>query len=122
VYQNSGIRIDAIDKSGNNITYYGFIEEIWEFDYGENIRFLVFRCQWVKHPNGVTDDNYGLTLVDLTNVGYKDDPWVLAERVAHVFYIDDPMNVKKHIAVSGKQRILGVEGVIDVEDYISLRN
>jgi hypothetical protein len=27
------------------------------------------------------------------------------------------MNVKKHIAVSGKQRILGVEGVIDVEDY-----
>jgi hypothetical protein len=27
------------------------------------------------------------------------------------------MNVKKHIVVSGKQRILGVEGVIDVEDY-----
>jgi hypothetical protein len=27
------------------------------------------------------------------------------------------MNVKKHIAVSGKQRILGVEGVIDVKDY-----
>jgi hypothetical protein len=36
----------------------------------------------VKHTNGVTDDNYGLTLVDLANVGYKDDPWVLAERVA----------------------------------------
>jgi hypothetical protein len=27
------------------------------------------------------------------------------------------MNVKKHIVVSGKQRILGVEDVIDVEDY-----
>jgi hypothetical protein len=25
--------------------------------------------------------------------------------------------VKKHIAISGKQRIQGVEGVIDVEDY-----
>jgi hypothetical protein len=25
--------------------------------------------------------------------------------------------VNKHIAISGKQRILGVEGVIDVEDY-----
>jgi hypothetical protein len=74
-YQNSGVRIDEIDKSGNNITYYGFIEKIWEIDYGENIRFPVFRCQWVKHPNGVTDDNYGLTLVDLANVGYKDDPW-----------------------------------------------
>jgi hypothetical protein len=59
-----------------------------------------------------------LTLVDISNVGYKDDPWVLAKRVAQVFYIADPMNVKKHIGVSGKQRILGVEGVIDVEDYI----
>jgi hypothetical protein len=56
-YQNSGVRIDAIDKSGSNITYYGFIEEIWELDYGENIRFPVFRCQWVKHPNGVTKGN-----------------------------------------------------------------
>jgi hypothetical protein len=28
VYQNSGVRIDAIHKFGNNITYYGFIEEI----------------------------------------------------------------------------------------------
>jgi hypothetical protein len=26
------------------------------------------------------------------------------------------MNVKKHIAIFGKQRILGVEGVIDVAD------
>jgi hypothetical protein len=58
-----------------------------------------------------------LTLVDLANVGYKDDPWVLAECVAQVFYIADPMNVKMHVVVSGKQRILGVEGVIYVEDY-----
>jgi hypothetical protein len=68
----------------------------------------VFWCQWVKHPNCVTDDNYGLTLVDLANVGYKDNPWVLAECVEQVFYIADPTNVKKHIAVSGKQIILGV--------------
>jgi hypothetical protein len=68
-------------------------------------------------PKWRSDDNYGLTLLDLDNVGYKDDPWVLAERVAQVFYITDPMNSKKHIAVSGKQRILGVEGVVDIEDY-----
>ena len=33
------------------------------------------------------------------------------------FLHSDPMNVKKHIIVSGKQRILGVEDVVDVEDY-----
>ena len=38
--------------------------------------------------------------------------------VVHMcFYVSDPMNVKKYIAVSKKQRILGVEGVVDVEDY-----
>jgi hypothetical protein len=64
----------------------------------------------------------GLTLVDLANVGYKDDPWILAERVAQVFYIADPMNVKKQIAISKKQRIRGVEGVVDVRITINMRN
>ena len=31
--QNSGVRIDAIDNKGNEQTYYGVIEEIWELDY-----------------------------------------------------------------------------------------
>ncbi|WVZ62321.1 hypothetical protein U9M48_012083 [Paspalum notatum var. saurae] len=77
VCQNSGVRIDAIDDvTGSKITYYGFIEDTWELDYGSNIQILVFRCQWVKHPQRV--DNYGLAIVDLTKVEYKDDPWVLA--------------------------------------------
>ncbi|WVZ58128.1 hypothetical protein U9M48_008432 [Paspalum notatum var. saurae] len=89
--QNSGVRIDAIDDtSGVKVTYFGFIEDIWELDYGSNIQIPVFRCQWVKHPQGVQVDNYGLTVVDLTNVGYKDDPWVLAKRVGRVLYILDP--------------------------------
>jgi hypothetical protein len=57
-------------------------------------------------------DNYGLTLVDLKNVGYKDDPWVLADRVAQVFYVLDP-ETEKHIVVSAKQKIVRVENVED---------
>jgi hypothetical protein len=45
--------------------------------------------------------NYGLTLVDLKILGHKDDPWVLADRVAQVFYVLDP-ETGKHIVVSGK--------------------
>jgi hypothetical protein len=69
-------------------------------------------CQWVKHPNVVNVDNYGLTLVNLKNVGHQDDPWVLAGHVAHVFYVVDP-ETKKHVVVSGKQKIVGVENVED---------
>ena len=117
VSQNSGVRIEAIDTMGQKSTYYGFIDDIWELDYGSNIQIPVFRCQWVKHPNGVEVDNFGLTRVNLSHVGHKDDPWVLANRVAQVFYVLNPDNEKKHIVVSGKQRIIGVDGVEDVEDY-----
>ena len=37
------------------------------------------------------DKDYGMTTVDLNNVGYKDEPFVLAADVNLVFYI------KKHV-------------------------
>jgi hypothetical protein len=46
-------------------------------------------------------DNYGLTLVDLKNVGHQDGPWVLANHVAHVFYVLNP-ETGKHVVVSRK--------------------
>ncbi|MEM5398360.1 hypothetical protein, partial [Staphylococcus gallinarum] len=59
VSQNRGVRIEAIDTTGQKSTYYGFIDDIWELDYGSNIQIPVFRCQWVKHPNGIEVDNFG---------------------------------------------------------------
>jgi hypothetical protein len=61
----------------------------------------IFKCQWVEHPNGVSVDNYGLALVDLKNVGHKDDLWVLVDCVTHVFYVLNP-EIGKHIVVSAK--------------------
>jgi hypothetical protein len=56
---------------------------------------------WIKHTNGVNVDNYGLTLVDLKNLGHKNDPWVLTDRVIQVFYVLD-LETEKHIIVSRK--------------------
>jgi hypothetical protein len=58
----------------------------------------------------VNVDNYGLTLVDLKNVGQQDDPWVLADRIAQVFYVLNP-ETGKHIVASEKQKIVGVENM-----------
>jgi hypothetical protein len=60
----------------------------------------------------VSVDNYGLTLVDLKNVGHKDDPWVLADCVMHVFYVLDP-EIEKHVVVSEKQKIVRVKNMED---------
>ena len=45
VCKNSRVRIDAIDDvTGSKVTYLGFIEDIWELDYGSNIQIPDFRC------------------------------------------------------------------------------
>ena len=73
--QNSGVRIDATHPNGNKQTYYGRIDEIWELEYTPTLKIPLFKCQWVKVTGGgVTVDNeYGMTTVDLSNIGYKDD-------------------------------------------------
>jgi hypothetical protein len=66
----------------------------------------------------VSVDNYRLTLVDLKNVGRKDTPWVLADCVTQAFYVLDP-ETRKHVVVSRKQKIVGVENVIDNDEDVN---
>jgi hypothetical protein len=74
---------------------------------------------------GVTKDQYGMTIVDLKNFGYRDEPFVLAVDVAQVFYMKDMSSKpkkginkqtdepKRHIVLSGNRNIVGVEDKID---------
>jgi hypothetical protein len=82
-----------------------------------SVQIPIFKCQWVKHSQGVEIDDYGFTIIDLTNVGHKDEPSVLAATIAHVFYILDPQDEKKYIIVPGKQRVIEVDDVEDEEEY-----
>jgi hypothetical protein len=36
----------------------------------------------VNHPQGVEMDDYGFTIIDLRNVGHKDEPWIPTATVA----------------------------------------
>src|SRR5438128_7049077 len=115
--QNSTIFTESLDSAGNKNTYYGFIEDIIELDYGRNLQIPVFKCKCARVLNGVKVDNYGFTIVDLNVASYKNDPWILAGNVAQVFYITDPVNAKKEIVLPGKQRVAGVDNVTDPEEY-----
>ena len=130
--QNSGVRFDAATERGKD-TYYGYIVDIWELDYGQ---VPLFKCKWVNLSGGgvQVDPQYGMTTVDLNNLGYTDEPFVLANDVAQVIYVKDMSTrprkrkdkeantsynePKRHIVLSGKRDILGVEGKTDMsEDY-----
>jgi hypothetical protein len=73
-----------------------------------------------------------MTTVDLNNLGYLDEPFVLAKDVAQVFYVKNMTSKprkrtkantscsepKRHIVLSGKRTIVGVEDKIDMsQDY-----
>src|SRR4051812_135358 len=132
--QNNGVRFDATDNNGSKTTYYGYIEEIWELDYGPTFKVPLFRCKWVKLTGGGVEVNkkYGMTSLDLNNLGYLDEPFVLASDVAQVFYVKDMSTKprkrknkkkntsddepKRHIVLSGKRKIVGVEDKTDMSE------
>ena len=80
----------------------------------------------------IVDHQYGMTTVDLNNLGYRDEPFVLAKDVNQVFYVKDMStkpkkgknnNVsdnepKHHIVLLGKRNIVGIEDRSHMsEDY-----
>ncbi len=86
--QNSGVILRAEFQyfvSVNDINfcvvfifYFGFIDEIWEFNY---VKFIVcvFKCKWVDSNIGVRIDDIGFILVDLKKFGYYNDFFIMAE-------------------------------------------
>ena len=135
--QNSGVRFDdSTNNNGQKVTYYGYIEQIWELDYGPSLKVPLFWCKWFNLKGGGVnvDPLYGMTTVDLKNLAYDTEPFVLANDVAQVFYVKDMSTKpkkgkdkqantsadepKRHIVLSGKRTIVGVEDKTDMsEDY-----
>ncbi|XP_078161083.1 uncharacterized protein LOC144556569 [Carex rostrata] len=124
--QNSGVTLVAtsqeFSRSGDarpvmaSKSYYGVIEEIWELVYNAHLSIPLFRCQWVE-DRGVKVDNDGFTVVDFNKVGYVDDPFILAKQATQVFYVTDPSDARWSIVLPRKRRIVGIENVIDEEEY-----
>jgi hypothetical protein len=116
VYQNSAVRIDAIDNNMQKAAYYGQIEEIWELPYA-GFKVPIFRCRWVQGRQGVMKDRYGFTTVDLEQVGYMEEPFVLASHVSQVFYVRDTRNKRRQVVLPGKKRVVGVQNQVDEEEF-----
>jgi hypothetical protein len=65
----------------------------------------------------VTHDKNGFVSVDLRNVGYKTEPFILAKDVLQVFYMLDTVRTTRHIILPGKRRIDGVHNAVDEEEF-----
>jgi hypothetical protein len=112
--QNNSVQTDAYNYDGNRETNYGFIEDIWALEYIENLKVPLFCCQWIRLPNGVNTDKYGMTSVNFRFLGYREQPFVLDKDVTQVFYVKDPDPANReehHIILHGK-----IKDVVNVEE------
>jgi hypothetical protein len=44
VNQNSGVQYEVEDKHGRKVLFFGIIEDIWELDYGGDLKVALFQC------------------------------------------------------------------------------
>ncbi|XP_026418274.1 uncharacterized protein LOC113313694 isoform X1 [Papaver somniferum] len=104
IQQNSGVHVEANDmhiSRDNGLTYgkasyYGVLQQIWELDYGER-KVHLFKCNWVDTKRGVKRDTLGYKIVELTMLGHKNYPFILASQTRQVFYVKGQKNKKKSI-------------------------
>ncbi|XP_071708293.1 uncharacterized protein [Rutidosis leptorrhynchoides] len=97
-------------------SYYGVIQEIWELNNGSFV-IPLFKCMWVDNEKGVRVDADGFTTVNLSSSGYASEPFILSKLVTQVFYVEDPNDSRWHVVQHGKRRIVGVDNVVDEEEY-----
>ncbi|KAL4591425.1 hypothetical protein LXL04_004389 [Taraxacum kok-saghyz] len=118
--QNSGVTLIAMsteyssaNHKGRSIiaknSYYGVIQEIWELKYNSSVI--------VENERGVKVDEHGFTLANLSTHGYVSEPFILGRQASQVFFVEDPMDTRWHVVLHGKRHILGVENVVDEEEY-----
>ncbi|GJY53589.1 uncharacterized protein Tco_0445253 [Tanacetum coccineum] len=74
-------------------------------------------CKWFNNEGGVIVDDYGFTSVNLSTNGYASEPFILAKQANQIFFIEDPSDSIWHIVLHGKRRIVGVENVVDEDEY-----
>ncbi|XP_074271550.1 uncharacterized protein LOC141595481 [Silene latifolia] len=69
---------------------------------------------------GIKVDEMGFMLADVNVIGHIYDPFILASQEKQVFFMKDPLENNRSVILYGKRRILGVDGVVDEEEYDQL--
>lgn len=111
--QNSGVFLiaktdsfasskDKNPKSGD-ISFYGVLQDIIEVRYTNELKFVLFKCDWVDYNRGLKHDE-NLTLVNFNHLLYRcdriiDEPFILASQAQQAWYIQEKFDCDWHVAL-----------------------
>ncbi|XP_073098620.1 uncharacterized protein [Elaeis guineensis] len=118
--KNNDIIVEADGK-----TYYDVLMDMFELDYYEKFKIILFQCNWldINSPKGLKQDTNGFTLVNFsrlihTDMLLKDDSFIFSSQARQVFFfVQNSINKEWVIVVRTKSRDLyDMKKGLEVED------
>jgi hypothetical protein len=94
---------DMRPRTGD-VDYYGRVLEVIEVIYSPDVKFDLFRCEWIDNTKGKKVDELKFTLVNFKHLMYKkdsvsDEPYILASQADQVWYSKDPIDQDWNVVV-----------------------
>lgn len=117
--QNSGVALKAdtlsyASRKDKNprvgaVFYYGRLTDIVEVQYTNDIKFVLFKCDWIDNVRGKKEDVYKFTLVNFNRLLYREErasnePFIMASQAEQVWYIPDPIEPEWEVVMKMSQR------------------
>ncbi|CAL1411204.1 unnamed protein product [Linum trigynum] len=100
VVGDNGVDVEAVD-------YYGVLRKVVELQFLGGRTLALFCCDWCDvydKGKGVKVDENGFVSVNLKRTLKMNEPFVLANQVSQVFYLDDNLNKGWHVVVKVQPR------------------
>ena len=94
---------DKNPRSGN-VTFHGVLTDILEIRYTNDMKYVLFKGDWIDNQVGKLQDEFKFTLVNFNHLLYKnnqlgDEPFILAEQAEQVCYVQDPLDMNWHVVL-----------------------
>ncbi|CAN6692225.1 unnamed protein product [Malus baccata var. baccata] len=127
--QNCGVFVPAnVPGAIGQVNCYGRVVDMFEVKYcgpteaeDRGRAVMLFKCEWVnsESPRGMKTDQYGFTMVNFNQLGFKEDHFILASQALQAFYVEDTIEKDWHVVVRTQPRDLFdvLEDSDAIDDY-----
>jgi hypothetical protein len=94
---------DKNPRSGN-VIFYGELIDILQIIYSNDMKFVLFKCDWVDNKMGMRMDEFKFTMLNFNHLLYRsnnvgDEPFILATQAKQAFYVKDPLDPNWYVAM-----------------------
>jgi hypothetical protein len=94
---NNGVVANGEDASGLAVDYYGILQKILEYTFGDTkeLKVVFFKCDWFDLVNGTRVNDFGMVVVKHES-RYLGNNFLFAHQAQQVYYLSYPHKSMKN--------------------------